>query len=116
MKLPEDMTCAITSVCQRVDFRQQLQAHSLGIDSIGSMFTDFGYTKMDMLSFPGKKLTAYWYAPPKDQEHLPRVFISELKVRPCVTCVVKTLLWHQCMQGSCLVHMSTVVALKEDKL
>ncbi|DBA86730.1 TPA: hypothetical protein ACH3X2_005422 [Trebouxia sp. C0005] len=54
---------------------------SLGIDSIGSMFTDFGYTKRDMLSFPGKKLTAYWYAPPKDQEHLPRVFISELRVR-----------------------------------
>lgn len=53
----------------------------MGIDSIGSMFTDFGYTKRDMLSFPGKKLTAYWYAPPKDQEHLPRVFISELRVR-----------------------------------
>lgn len=53
---------------------------SLGIDSIGSMFIDFGYAKMDMLSFPGKKLTAYWYAPPKDQEHLPRVFISELRV------------------------------------
>ncbi|DBB01619.1 TPA: hypothetical protein ACH3X1_000259 [Trebouxia sp. C0004] len=53
---------------------------SLGIDSIGSMFTDFGYTKMDMLSFPGKKLIAYWYAPPQEHEHLPRVFISELRV------------------------------------
>ena len=46
------------------------------------MFTDFGYKKMDMLSFPGKKLTAYWYAPPKDEVHLPRVFISELRVTP----------------------------------
>lgn len=55
-------------------------APSLGIDSIGSMFTDFGYKKMDMLSFPGKKLTAYWYAPPEDEVHLPRVFISELRV------------------------------------
>jgi len=44
------------------------------------MFTDFGYTKMDMLSFPGKKLTAYWYAPPEGEDHLPRVFISELRV------------------------------------
>ncbi len=77
------------------------------------MFTDFGYTKMDMLSFPGKKLTAYWYAPPKDQEHLPRVFISELRVRLCVPCVVKTLL---CVQGSCLACVSTVVALQEDTL
>lgn len=57
---------------------------TLGIDSIGSIFTDFGYTKMDMLSFPGKKLTAYWYAPPKGQTHLPRVFISELRVGPKV--------------------------------
>ena len=66
----------------------------MGIDSIGSMFIDFGYAKMDMLSFPGKKLTAYWYAPPKDQEHLPRVFISELRVRPCMHSVLNGGLWH----------------------
>ncbi len=90
MKLPQDI------LSQSVNFDWQLQVPSLGIDSIGSMFTDFGYTKMDMLSFPGKKLTAYWYAPPKDQEHLPRVFISELRVRPCVACVVQTLLLCQC--------------------
>lgn len=53
---------------------------TLGLDSIGSIFTDFGYTKMDMLSFPARKLTAYWYAPPVGQIHLPRVFISELRV------------------------------------
>ena len=47
---------------------------------MGRIFTDFGYTKRDMLSFPGKKLTAYWYAPPAGEEHLPRVFISELRV------------------------------------
>lgn len=61
-----------------------MQAPSMGIDSMGSIFTDFGYTKMDMLSFPGKKLTAYWYAPPAGQEHLPRVFVSELRVSPCL--------------------------------
>ena len=58
-----------------------LQVPSLGIDSIGSMFTDFGYKKMDRLDFPGKKLTAYWYSPPQDEERLPRVFISELRVK-----------------------------------
>jgi len=64
------------------------------------MFTDFGYTKMDMLSFPGKKLTAYWYAPPKDQEHLPRVFISELRVRLCMPSVLTGVLWRNYCTGT----------------
>ncbi len=64
------------------------------------MFTDFGYTKMDMLSFPGKKLTAYWYAPPKDQEHLPRVFISELRVRLCMPNVLKGVMWRNYCPGT----------------
>ena len=58
----------------------RLQAPQLGIDSIASAFLDFGYTKMDKLTFPAKKLTAHWFSPPDKDAHLPRVFISELKV------------------------------------
>lgn len=52
----------------------------LGIESIAQAFTRFGYTQRDQFSFPGKKLNAYWYAPPGGTPNLPRVFISELLV------------------------------------
>ena len=47
------------------------------------LFTDFGYEARGELSFPAKSLRAVWFAPPPvpaDQQPLPRVFISELKV------------------------------------
>ncbi|KFK43022.1 hypothetical protein AALP_AA1G068800 [Arabis alpina] len=61
-----------------------------GIDSLASFFLDYGYTPMDELRFPAKKLRALWFAPPNDGSDvpcgsgvngpLPRVFISELLV------------------------------------
>ncbi|VVA90257.1 unnamed protein product [Arabis nemorensis] len=60
-----------------------------GIDSLASFFLDYGYTQMDELKFPAKKLRALWFAPPDDSAlpcgsgvngPLPRVFISELLV------------------------------------
>jgi hypothetical protein len=52
-----------------------------GIDSVGHIFEDFGYTKQaQALRFPTKKLRAVWYKPPTYEDNLPRVFISELKV------------------------------------
>ncbi|KAL5100344.1 hypothetical protein RYX36_004671 [Vicia faba] len=60
-----------------------------GIESLAGFFLDNGYTQRDELKFPGKKLRAFWYAPPADSSSgsgsgirgpLPRVFISELLV------------------------------------
>ena len=53
----------------------------LGIHSISNIFRDFGYVARDTLTFPGKKLTALWFAPPTYESTLPRIFVSELKAR-----------------------------------
>ena len=50
----------------------------LGIASFEKIFMHYGYTKRDFLRFDGKKLDAYWYAPPVAR--YPRIFISELCV------------------------------------
>lgn len=50
----------------------------LGIRSLEKIFLHFGYERRDHLTFPEKKLNAYWYAPPSPK--YPRVFISELRV------------------------------------
>lgn len=52
----------------------------LGIASLEKIFLAYGYVKKDYYRFDKKKLDAYWYAPPHDAEHLPRVFISQLCV------------------------------------
>lgn len=66
-----------------------------GIDSLASFFLDYGYTQMDELRFPAKKLRALWFAPPHASSAvpggsgvdgpLPRVFISELLVEQMST-------------------------------
>jgi Domain of unknown function (DUF1338) len=50
----------------------------LGIRSLEQIFLHYGYERRDAYRFPGKKLDAYWYSPPR--EDLPRIFISELRV------------------------------------
>ncbi|MFD1771798.1 DUF1338 domain-containing protein [Sphingobacterium suaedae] len=50
----------------------------LGISSFEKIFRAFGYTKRDYYYFEGKKLNAYWYAPPSSV--YPRIFVSELIV------------------------------------
>ncbi|MGO1595956.1 MAG: DUF1338 domain-containing protein [Sphingobacterium sp.] len=50
----------------------------LGIASFEKIFLSFGFKKMDYYHFPGKKLDAYWYAPPSDE--YPRIFVSQLRV------------------------------------
>lgn len=50
----------------------------LGIASFEKIFLHHGYTKKDYYYFEGKKLNAYWYAPPS--EAYPRIFMSELVV------------------------------------
>src|SRR6056300_552838 len=51
----------------------------LGIASFEKIFLAHGYEKRDYFFFESKKLNAYWYAPPDDE--LPRIFISELRVK-----------------------------------
>lgn len=59
-----------------------------GIDSMAKIFLDFGYTQKDELSFPAKKLKAFWFSPPHASHSegdgvegpLPRIFISQLLV------------------------------------
>lgn len=51
---------------------------NLGIASFEKIFLHYGYEKRDYYYFEGKKLDAYWYAPPED--HYPRIFMSELRV------------------------------------
>ncbi|MVN91217.1 DUF1338 domain-containing protein [Mucilaginibacter aquatilis] len=50
----------------------------LGIQSFEQIFLHHGYQKRDYYYFEGKKLNAFWYAPPSGQ--YPRIFISELIV------------------------------------
>ncbi|MBE9597826.1 DUF1338 domain-containing protein [Pedobacter sp. MC2016-24] len=50
----------------------------LGIASSEKIFLHYGYEKRDYYYFEGKKLNAYWYAPPSPE--YPRIFISELRV------------------------------------
>ncbi|KAK9865024.1 hypothetical protein WJX84_002089 [Apatococcus fuscideae] len=57
-----------------------IQAPGFGIDSIATVFTDFGYERRDQLDFPSKNIRAFWYSPPDPNSKLPRIFISELKV------------------------------------
>ncbi|RKR14289.1 uncharacterized protein DUF1338 [Maribacter vaceletii] len=52
---------------------------NLGISSFEKIFLHYGYTKEDYFFFEGKKLDAYWYAPPSPE--YPRIFISELRVK-----------------------------------
>ncbi|PWA67112.1 hypothetical protein CTI12_AA319230 [Artemisia annua] len=61
-----------------------------GIESMSKLFFDFGYTQMEELTFPKKKLRALWFSPPPIPNGgsegsgvygpLPRIFISELLV------------------------------------
>ncbi|CAI7733170.1 unnamed protein product [Closterium sp. NIES-53] len=70
-----------------------LQVDGCGIESLAKVFMDFGYVRRDTLTFPAKKLRAFWFAPPEHSlaidetdeggvglRQLPRVFISELEV------------------------------------
>ncbi|RFS19545.1 DUF1338 domain-containing protein [Chitinophaga silvatica] len=50
----------------------------LGVQSLEKIFLHYGYTKREKFYFAGKKLDAWWYAPPAPQ--YPRIFISELRV------------------------------------
>lgn len=50
----------------------------LGIQSFEKIFSHFGYQKREYFYFEGKKLNAYWYAPPSPE--FPRIFVSELRV------------------------------------
>lgn len=50
----------------------------LGIASLEKIFLHYGYEKRDYYLFEGKKLNAFWYAPPAPE--YPRIFISELRV------------------------------------
>lgn len=50
----------------------------LGVQSLEKIFLHYGYTKKEHYYFSGKKLDAWWYAPPAP--HYPRIFISELRV------------------------------------
>ena len=54
----------------------------IGIDALARTFIDLGYTPKDQYTFPEKKLKARHYEPPASPSgtHLPKVFISELKV------------------------------------
>ncbi len=51
---------------------------NLGIASFEKIFLHLGYEKKDYFYFEGKKLNAFWYAPPT--ENYPRIFLSELRV------------------------------------
>jgi hypothetical protein len=55
-----------------------LKVPHLGIESFEKIFLHHGYTKKNNYHFEGKKLNAYWYAPPSPD--YPRIFISELMV------------------------------------
>ena len=60
-----------------IAFRTMGVAH-LGIASLEKVFLHHGYERRDRFDFAQKKVSAHWYAPPR--EEFPRIFISELRV------------------------------------
>lgn len=50
----------------------------LGVQSFEKIFLHYGYEKRDHYFFEGKKLDAWWYAPPRETD--PRIFVSELRI------------------------------------
>lgn len=60
-----------------VAFRTMGVEH-LGVGSFEKIFLALGYQKKDYFYFEGKKLDAYWFAPPEPR--FPRIFVSELRV------------------------------------
>lgn len=50
----------------------------LSISSFEKIFLHYGFTKMEHYYFEGKKIDAFWYAPPHPS--YPRIFVSELRV------------------------------------
>ncbi|MFK8115337.1 MAG: DUF1338 domain-containing protein [Rubripirellula sp.] len=50
----------------------------LGLQSLEKVFLHYGYERRDAYHFEGKKLDAFWYAPP--EPCFPRIFVSELRV------------------------------------
>lgn len=64
---------------------------NLGIKSFEKIFLSFGYQKKDYFYFEGKKLDAYWFAPPSPE--YPRIFVSELRVselsQPVLDIIIK---------------------------
>ncbi len=56
-----------------------LGVQNLGIASFEKIFLACGYKKMTSFYFEGKKLDAFWYAPPAP--NFPRIFLSELRVK-----------------------------------
>ena len=57
---------------------------NLGLASFEKIFMHYGYEKRDPFNFAEKKLSAYWYSPPRVDspagQNLPRIFASELRV------------------------------------
>lgn len=57
---------------------------NLGLASFEKIFLHYGYEKRDPFNFIEKKLSAYWYSPPRVDspagKNLPRIFASELRV------------------------------------
>lgn len=51
---------------------------NLGLASFEKLFLHLGYERRDEYNFVEKKLSAYWYSPPRPD--LPRIFASELRV------------------------------------
>lgn len=56
---------------------------NLGIASFEKIFLAYGYTKKEYFYFEGKKLNAFWFAPPSPL--FPRIFVSELRVHDLPT-------------------------------
>lgn len=52
----------------------------LGLFSFEKIFLHYGYEKRDEYNFAEKKLTAFWYSPPRTGKNYPRIFVSELRV------------------------------------
>lgn len=73
----EVITSQADIVNDHIAFRTLGVPH-LGITSFEKIFLAYGYQKRDYYYFAGKKLDAYWYAPPSTD--YPRIFVSELRV------------------------------------
>ncbi|XP_047963086.1 uncharacterized protein LOC125207682 isoform X1 [Salvia hispanica] len=91
-----------------------------GIDSIARFFMDFGYVQRDELSFPAKKLKAYWFSPPSEVRAgagagvngpLPRIFISQLLVDQMTSEAQKIIKKYTAMSGNGYMHSALASAL-----
>lgn len=83
----------------------------LGIESTGSLLKNLGFKQGEYFYFVNKKLKATWFAPPTEYyAHVPRIFVSEIKVKELSPEVQKIITTYAHPQSTSLLTPATLLS------